>query len=87
MGWPFEEVSLMARRNLKLLKHFEAVKEHVGHRVQYYGNGHSDNVGKIMRVTLREDIEGVALWLENKPFPLLIFSDQIRLCECQGAKV
>lgn len=68
--------------NRALQKHLQFVNSHVGHTITYgYAN---PQTGKVLRANIREDIEAVRVYLEGRPFPIQIYSDEITACECQG---
>lgn len=70
----------------KLEKHFDEMKKHVGHRVQFYSGGHRNNFAKVLRVTLDADIEAVCFWCTvdgvDGPFASKVYSDQVIDCDC-----
>jgi hypothetical protein len=59
--------------------------EHMGHEIQYYGDGHSNNFGKLLRVTTKEDSDYYApiiiLWLEGLSFSIKVYEEQYRECK------
>jgi hypothetical protein len=72
----------------KIEKHANEMKFHLGHRVRYYTDGHSENFGTILRMNIRWDINGLEIRLEEREgaFPIRIFSDQLRACvTCEAA--
>lgn len=59
----------------------ENLEKHIGHVITYYSGG--EKKGKVLRLNYREDINAFEVWIDNKPFPVQIFDDQIRDCECR----
>lgn len=55
---------------------------HIGHTIQYFNNGHTNNFGKLLRISPSNDSESVLLWLAADRFPSPIHYDQIQTCSC-----
>lgn len=68
----------------KLVKPEDLYTQHIGHTVIYYSGGLKQ--GKVLRVTYREDVNAYSLWLEATPFPIQIFHDQLKDCQCKHEK-
>ena len=61
----------------------EKIEEHIGHIAAY---NLPNEFGRILRVTIEEthfNGEQVIVYIENKPFPLKIYADQLKECSCK----
>lgn len=83
----------MARRT-KFQKYvddnLENYESHIGHTVQYYSGGHTDNYGVLKRVTVDYTLKSIVLWLgrkEKNVFQTKVFDSQLVGCSCgEGRK-
>lgn len=77
---------MTSKRRQKILRELkENLQKHVGHTVTYYGNGHGNIKGRIVRISTSEDGDAIRVWLESAlslDFNNYIYFDQLRSCSC-----
>ncbi len=55
------------------------LRKHVGHTIRFHSNG--EKTGKILRMNEDASLVAMKIWVEAKPFPIVIFDDQILGCD------
>ena len=59
---------------------YKQLQTHIGHTVQYSLNSSNKTIGKMIRLSFEPSKRWIEVWVEAKPFPIRIFSDQLIRC-------